>query len=496
MATLFSNLLSAARRYGWWRVCSVDQLGQLRYAGLLMRCALLGRRVHARSSYIGVMLPTSNAAVVAFFALSSQAEIPVMLNFTAGTAALQAACQAAQLTTILTARRFIDKAGLQREVTALESQGVSFVYVDQLRFGWADKRRALGQCLRWALLGEAGHDSQPAVLLFTSGSEGAPKGVVLSHANLLANQQQICQRIEFSAADRMLNVLPVFHSFGLAIGVVLPLLHGMQVYQMPNPLAYKDVVTRIADFRATLLFAADTFLLGYARKASPADFASLRAVFAGAEKLKPTTRALWQQQFEVDIIEGYGVTETSPVLAINDPADNQHGTVGRLLARIEYRLQPVEGVEAGGRLLVRGPNVMQGYLTIEQPGQIQSLVDGWHDTGDIVRFDAEGRLEILGRAKRFAKIGGEMVSLVAVEVALQARWPEAKHAVLALANQKGRESLVWVTDDSQADLSVLPAHFKSLGLSNLMLPSKRVVLDSIPCLGAGKIDYAALLDSI
>ena len=277
---------------------------------------------------------------------------------------------------------------------------------------------------------------EPAVVLFTSGSEGMPKGVALSHANVLANREQVAARIDFSSQDMILNALPLFHSFGLTTGTLLPLLSGMRTFFYPSPLHYRIVPEIAYDVNATLLFGTNTFLAGYARFAHPYDFYSVRYAFAGAEKLKDETRRVWTDKFGVQVFEGYGTTETSPVLAANTPIDMRAGTVGRFLPGIEYALDPVPGVE-GGRLSVRGPNVMLGYLKHDKPGVIQPPATergaGWYDTGDIVTIDADGFVTIQGRAKRFAKIGGEMISLAAVEELAARAWPDAQHAVRQLA---------------------------------------------------------------
>ena len=336
---------------------------------------------------------------------------------------------------------------------------------------------------------------ETAIVLFTSGSEGMPKGVALSHANVLANREQVAARIDFSSQDVILNALPLFHSFGLTAGTLLPLLSGMRTFFYPSPLHYRIVPELAYDLNATIMFGTNTFLAGYARFAHPYDFYSVRYVFAGAEKLKDETRRIYTDKFGVQVFEGYGATETSPVLATNTPIDARAGTVGRFLPGIEHALDPVPGVE-GGRLSVRGPNVMLGYLKHDQPGVIQppstERGPGWYDTGDIVTIDAEGFITIQGRAKRFAKIGGEMVSLTAVEELATRAWPESQHACVSLPDFQKGEQLILVTTRADAARGELSARAKADGMSELNVPKRIVPVAALPLLGSGKTDYPAV----
>jgi acyl-[acyl-carrier-protein]-phospholipid O-acyltransferase/long-chain-fatty-acid--[acyl-carrier-protein] ligase len=331
--------------------------------------------------------------------------------------------------------------------------------------------------------------------LFTSGSEGAPKGVVLSHSNVLANREQVAARIDFGAQDIILNALPMFHSFGLTGGTLLPVLSGMRTFFYPSPLHYRIVPEIAYDVSASILFGTNTFLAGYARFAHPYDFYSVRYVFAGAEKLKDETRRVYSDKFGVQVFEGYGATETSPGIAINTPIDSKPGTVGRFLPGIEYALDPVPGVE-GGRLSVSGPNVMLGYLKHDHPGVIQPPATergpGWYDTGDIVTVDADGFVTIQGRAKRFAKIGGEMVSLTAVEELATRAWPDLQHAVLSVPDAQKGEQLVLVTTKPEAVRADLSARARADGMSELHVPKKILTVPKMPLLGSGKTDYPAV----
>ena len=283
-----------------------------------------------------------------------------------------------------------------------------------------------------------------------------PKGVVLSHRNMLANMAQATARIDFGREDKVFNALPVFHSFGLTVGVVLPLCSGVPVYLYPSPLHYRNVPELIYGVNATIVFGTDTFLNGYARAAHAYDFRSVRYIMAGAEPVKDSTRQVYMEKFGVRILEGYGVTETAPALALNTPMFNKFGTVGRILPGMTARLDKVEGVEEGGRLFVRGPNVMLGYLRAEHPGVLEPPPEGWHDTGDIVTIDPQGFIAIKGRAKRFAKVGGEMISLAAIEMLASELWPNALVSVAAIPDARKGERLILVTDKRGATPPGIP----------------------------------------
>ena len=342
------------------------------------------------------------------------------------------------------------------------------------------------------LPGAAAPADAPAAVLFTSGSEGAPKGVVLSHRNILANCAQVSAVTDFGPADRIVNAMPMFHAFGLTGGTLLPMFLGVRTFFYPSPLHYRIVPETIYDTEATIAFGTDTFLSGWARTAHPYDFRSVRMVFAGAEKLRADTRNLYFDRFGVRILEGYGVTEAGPVLALNTPMRNRFGTVGRLLPGIADRLVPVEGITAGGRLHVRGPNVMLGYLRAAAPGVLEPPPGGWFDTGDIVAIDDKGFVTILGRAKRFAKVGGEMVSLAAVEELVTGLWPDGLHAVLAQPDARKGERLVLVTTRRGAEPGALLAHAAARGTGEILVPRSIVAIDAMPLLGSGKIDYPAV----
>jgi acyl-[acyl-carrier-protein]-phospholipid O-acyltransferase/long-chain-fatty-acid--[acyl-carrier-protein] ligase len=492
--TVVEAIIAAAKIHGGDHIAVEDPVsGALSYRNLLRGAAVLGRKLMpyaAQGKAIGVMLPNSNAVAVTVVGLMSAGRVPAMINFTAGAANILAACRAADLHTIVTSRTFVEKGQLGPLIGQLGG-AVGIVYLEDVRktVGLADKLRGLLAAGKPLV---KRNPDDPAAILFTSGSEGVPKGVVLSHRNMLANAAQAAARIDFGRTDKVFNVLPVFHSFGLTVGLILPLVFGVRIYLYPSPLHFRTVPELVYEVNATIMFGTDTFLAGYARMANDYDFRSLRYILAGAEPIKESTRRTYLEKFGLRILEGYGVTETAPVLAINTPMFNKFGTVGRLMPGVEGRLEPVPGVAEGGRLFVRGPNVMLGYVRAEHPGVIERPPEGWHDTGDIVTIDAQGFVTIKGRAKRFAKIGGEMISLAAVEMLASELWPDALSAAATVPDARKGERLVLFTQAAAARRAAFQAFAKSKGASDLMIPSDIVVLEQIPLLGAGKVDTIAV----
>ena len=493
--TVVDRVIEAAKIHGIRRVAVEDPVtGVLSYKRLLVGATILGRklmRYAAEGKAIGVMLPNTNAAAVTVVGLMSAGRVPAMINFTAGATNILAACRAADLGTIVTSRTFLDKGNLGPLIGQLARQ-VRIVYLEDVRksITLADKLRGLIQAK--TPLAKRNADD-PAVILFTSGSEGAPKGVVLSHRNILANVAQAAARIDFGRSDKVFNVLPLFHAFGLTVGLILPLVSGVRSFLFPSPLHYRTVPELVYEVNATIMFGTDTFLAGYGRMAHAYDFRSLRYVLAGAEPVKESTRRTYLEKFGLRILEGYGVTEAAPVLAINTPMFNKFGTVGRLMPGVEARLEPVSGLNDCGRLVVRGPNVMLGYVRAENPGVIERPPEGWHDTGDIVAVDGQGFVTIKGRAKRFAKVGGEMISLAAVEMLAAELWPDALSAVATVPDLRKGERLILFTERAAATRSTFQSFAKSKGASDLMIPSDILVLEKIPVLGTGKVDNLAVI---
>lgn len=512
--TLFQSLLNAADIHGS-RTKIVEDIERkpVSYKQLILASIILGKAIAKTSKpreHLGILLPNSIGNVVTFFAMQAYHRVPAMINFTSGLQNCLSACRTANIDKVYTSRKFIDLAGLQPLIEHLTTHNIHAIYLEDVRNQLGVLNKIAGKLaaflprMYYHAINKISKDnltamtSSPAVILFTSGSEGTPKGVVLSHQNIQSNRFQLTARVDFNPSDKVFNALPMFHSFGLTSATLLPVISGMRVFLYPSPLHYRIVPELCYDTNSTIFFGTDTFLSNYAKYAHPYNFYSTRFVFAGAEKLRDETRKMWMQKFGIRIMEGYGVTEAAPVLSANTPMQYKIGTVGRLLPGIRCQLQTIEGIHHGQRLLVAGPNIMMGYLFSHSPGVICAPDGGWHDTGDIVDLDDEGYITILGRAKRFAKIAGEMVSLTAVEEAVYNVWPQYQHAVIHIPDDRKGEQIILVTNHKTPQLNQLIDHFKLIGMAELSLPKKIMTLATLPVMGSGKVDYMAvraLIDS-
>lgn len=502
--TLHEGITGNARHMKGKVIFEDLSLKQLTYRRLLTGADLLGQQWRQlwgdKPGRIGVLLPNVNTMPAVVLSLWAANKVPAILNYTTGPGIMLACSRVAGLRAVITARSFVEKANL--DLSAMEEAGVKFIYLEDIRpriRGVAKVLAALRHYFRPSLRHSGQKGSDTAVVLFTSGSEGEPKGVELTHRNFLANVRQLLAVVDLTEQDRFFNALPLFHSFGLLVGLILPVLRGVFTFLYISPLHYKVVPSAFYNLDCTVMFGTNTFLNGYARKAHPYDFRSLRYLFAGAEKLQEATSLAWMKHFGVRVFEGYGVTECSPCISVNLPQRNKMGSAGPLLPGMEYRLEPVEGVSGPdgrvGRLLVRGPNVMRGYLNPEANAKSQAL-KGWYDTGDIVRVDDHQFLYILGRLKRFAKVSGEMVSLTAVEEALANSFPEygLKFAVAVVTrpDESKGERLVVVTNEPRLGLEEVRQAIRARGLGNLAVPREIRFLNELPRLGTGKVNHREL----
>ncbi|MES2770705.1 MAG: bifunctional acyl-ACP--phospholipid O-acyltransferase/long-chain-fatty-acid--ACP ligase [Pseudomonadota bacterium] len=497
--TLFEAFLDGKNTFGrHYKLVEDVRLIEESY-GSLLKMSLGMQRLMSRLSkageVIGVLTPNAAPTLSLILALTAGKRIPAMLNYTAGAEGLRAACTAAKIKTIIASRSFLEKARLTSLVEQLPGVTVYFLEDLKAQFGLRDKLWVLWHLLvpRRAMLSQQADD--PALVLFTSGSEGKPKGVVHSHASLLSNVAQVRAVADFTPLDKFMMALPLFHSFGLTCGVLLPLVSGCKVFLYPSPLHYRVIPEIVYDRDCTVLFGTSTFLGNYAKFAHPYDFGRLRYVVAGAEKLSEEVRQTWIDKFGIRILEGYGVTECAPVVAVNVPMACKIGSVGQLLPGMEYQLEAVPGIEGAAALHVKGPNLMKGYFLFDQPGVIQapeSIREGWYSTGDIVHRDEEGFLHIRGRIKRFAKIAGEMVSLEVVEKIAATAAPGFAHAASTRADAAKGEALVLFSNAPTLAREQLLSAARSLGTAELAVPRIIHHLATIPLLGSGKTDYVTL----
>ena len=502
--SLFNAVIDAMHRVGGGKEMMEDtERKPLKFRQVFLRAFILGKLIYKRlpdEKTIGIMLPTSNACILTVLGLHAYGKVPAMLNFTSAPKQVVSTCQSAKITKVLTAKKVVLLAKLEPQIEALTAAGVEVIYLEDLKklLTLSDKLDGIRAMLfpRCSYKKYAGdiNPKDPAVILFTSGSEGLPKAVLLSHSNILANSYQVTTVFDIWENDVMLNCLPIFHSFGLTAGVFLPLLIGFKTVSYPTPLHYRVIPEFCSSVRATIFFATDTFLAGYAKCANPYDFNSLRVVGAGAEKLKDETRRVWAEKFGVRVVEGYGATECSPIISINTFLRSRNGSVGSLITGLDYKLKEVPGIKEGKELIVKGPNVMIGYMKNDKPGVLQSPADGWYDTGDSVHVDEDGFIFIKGRSKRFAKIAGEMVSLLAVEMAIKKNWPDFISGTVSIPDAKKGEQIVLITTCKDITSSQLTELFKSVGLPELALPKKVIYTDNPPLLGTGKFDYVTAKD--
>ncbi|HEY8353507.1 MAG TPA: bifunctional acyl-ACP--phospholipid O-acyltransferase/long-chain-fatty-acid--ACP ligase [Methylophilaceae bacterium] len=499
--TLFDALIDAARLHGRNTLLAED-MKQTRdtYGSLLKKSLALGRliaRVSRPEETVGVLMPNVNTTVALIFGISAMNRTPAMLNYTAGVHAIRSACEASAVGVIISSRQFIETARLQDVIDALHDYRI--LYLEDMRdsFGLRDKLWLMLFALRLPRRAKQASDpGRPAVVLFTSGSEGKPKGVTLSHRAILANIAQIRAVIDFTPKDKFFVALPLFHSFGFTAGAILPVVSGTPLLIYPSPLHYRMIPEVVYDSGCTILFGTSAFLAHYGRLSHPYDFHRLRYVVAGAEKLNEEVRRLWMDKFGIRLLEGYGTTECAPVLAVNTPMFYRQGSVGKLLPLLQYRLQAVPGIERGGLLHVKGPNVMLGYYHHDRPGILEPTASefgtGWYNTGDIVDIDADGYVHILGRVNRFAKVAGEMVSLESVEQIARHAAPDHQHAASTQPDLQRGENILLFTTARHLQRHDLQQAAHTLGQPEIAVARRIVIVDALPLLGSGKVDYVRL----
>lgn len=470
------------------------------YKDIIIKSFVLGKYFQKQTmpgEPVALLLPNSIAALCSFFGLTAYERVPVMLNFSVGAQNMVSMCKTAMVHKVITSLKFVKTAKLESAVEVMKSNGIEVVYLESLakKISLPNK---IGAYVRYKLKRVPHKDggSKKAVILFTSGSEGAPKAVVLSHANILSNIKQMSSIETINITDTVFNALPMFHSFGLTVGTLFPVLEGSKLFLYPSPLHYRVVAEIVYEIGATIMFGTDTFFRGYGKIAHPFDFHNVRFMFGGAEAIKPDTRNMWMERLGIRVMEAYGSTECSPVVCANNRIFNRFGSIGKLLPAIEHRIVPVDGIEKGGELVVKGPNVMLGYIMPDKPGVLVPLEDGWYHTGDVVEIDEIGFVYIKDRIKRFAKIGGEMVSLNAVQemVCKAYEWmgAEFQYGVVAIPHESKGEQIVLVTNNKQVTQEVIHDYIKNNGLSELYLPRLILFKEQLPVFATGKMDNVSL----
>lgn len=505
-ALLHSRFIREAKRR-WFSFCMADTTGtELTWGKTLIGSRLLASWIEkhcADDSMVGVLLPASVGGALANVAVSLAGKVPVNLNFTAGRETMLDAVRQCQIKTILTSRLFLSKARLD------ELEGMVFLEELRKQFSPRQKLAALlsslllpTQWLQWRHCGKRAPDDL-ATVIFSSGSTGTPKGVMLSHANIAANIESVRQVIQFYPSDRIMGVLPFFHSFGFTGTLWLPLLGGFGVVYHPNPMDAKTIGETVQGYKATLLISTPTFFAGYTRRCSVEEFATLRFALAGAEKLREQIAKAFKEKYGLELLEGYGCTELAPVVSANVPdvvygdekqLGNKPGTVGHPIPGVAVKIIDPETDRAlppgrDGLLLVKGQNVMVGYLG--QPElTAQAMRGGWYVTGDIAAVDEDGFIKITDRLSRFSKIGGEMVPHMKIEEVINEILGGAASVVTAIPDEQKGERLIAFYNQNGIAAAELWERLNESELPKLWIPKRENLhqVESIPLLGSGKVD--------
>lgn len=508
--SLFAQLMKTAKVHSkkglLRRPAFVEDISRVpnSYKDIIIKSFVLGRyfkKSCAHGEHVALLLPNSIAAVCTFFGLSAYERIPVMLNFSLGAQNILSMCKTATVKTVITSRLFIKNGKLEAVADTLKEAGYNVVFLEDLRHK-INIINKIGAFLRYKIkrVPHRHGGDRKAVILFTSGSEGAPKAVVLSHANIISNIKQMSSIETINITDTVFNALPMFHSFGLTVGTLFPLFEGAKLFLYPSPLHYRVVAEIVYEIGASIMFGTDTFFRGYAKIAHPFDFHNVRFMFAGAEAVKPDTRNMWMERMGIRVMEAYGSTECTPVVTANNRIFNRFGSIGKLLPAIEYKIEPVDGIETGGELCVKGPNIMLGYIFPDNPGVLVPLKDGWYHTGDVVDIDEIGFVYIKDRIKRFAKIGGEMVSLNAVlemvRKVYEKHGEEFDYGIVAIPHESKGEQIVLATNNRNVTLDELHAYIKNNGMSELYLPRLIIFKEKLPVFATGKADNVTLKKEI
>jgi acyl-[acyl-carrier-protein]-phospholipid O-acyltransferase/long-chain-fatty-acid--[acyl-carrier-protein] ligase len=501
-----------AARKNWARRCISDSMGKsYSYGQVLTTTVSLAEqldKITKGQDRVGILLPPSTGAALVNFAAALLGRVTVNLNYSVTNTLVESAVEQSGIETIISSKSFISKMKKLKDLPRV-------VFLEEITegIGWKAKVRAY---LKARLLpveslvrARRGKADSPATIIFSSGSSGRPKGVMLSHRNIISNIESLVSIFDLRPADNLCGVLPFFHSFGYTCSLWLPVFAGVSASYAANPLDASTVGRVAGQNRSTILFAAPSFLPNYIRRVEPADFSGLRAVVVGAEKMKKRIADAFEERFGVRPLEGYGATELSPVVSLNIPDElsrnpelsgHKEGSVGKLIPGIEIRIvDPQDGRELPfgqeGLLEVKGPNVMCGYLNDEQQTR-EVIKDGWYNTQDMASIDGEGFLTITGRQSRFSKIAGEMVPHSCIEHIFHNALDtdEQLVAVTSVPDDRKGEELVVLYLEQAGEAEELYNIICQSDLPNLWKPRREnyIKIESMPALGSGKLDVAQL----
>lgn len=497
MLQLHQRFIQTAKRHSG-HVAVYDQaMGKDFTYGYMLIAALILKEQLARirGRYVGILLPTSFGGMLAILGTLMNGKIPVMINYSTGAIEnCRYARDKCSFKTILTSKKLLEKLNLEPidHMIFVEDILAKVTIVSKL------KAAALSK-LPFAILKgmvHSGESNEVSVILFTSGSEKEPRAVQLSHKNILSNIDSILQVYPLVQKDICISILPLFHVFGLTINFWLPILLGNSLVAHPNPLEYQTVSKLVRDYGCTYMAATPAFFYGYLQKSQPGDFASLRYTIAGADKLPEKVYEGFLKKHGINIYEGYGTTETSPVISANCPAAHKLGSIGRPVPGVLVRIQDINtdavlGTDEEGKILVKGEMVMEGYLGDIEETSLR-IRNGWYDTGDIGVLDKDGFLWHRGRLKRFVKVGGEMVSLVKVEEVLSSLLPEdVICCVVDVPNPTKGADVVAAVANGNFDMHKVLRQLKK-ELPSIAVPRQFYVIDDIPMMASGKVNFRAV----
>jgi acyl-[acyl-carrier-protein]-phospholipid O-acyltransferase/long-chain-fatty-acid--[acyl-carrier-protein] ligase len=466
--------------------------------------ALIGALILARKfgiydkGYIGIMIPTSAGCALASVAALMSDRIPVMINYSTGAESnARYAQKKCNFKTIIASRALLEKINCPviDGMVMIEDIMKSVTTGDKLKAALRSKL-PVGMILNSL---HKGHEDDNVVILFTSGSEKDPKAVQLTHRNIASNIRDFSEYVGIYSSDILMANLVFFHIFGLTVNLWLPLVKGMTMVAYANPTEFQTISNIAREEKPTLMVGTPSFFWGYLQKSEPGDFSSLRIMVAGADKCPDALREGWLKKHNVILLEGYGATETSPVVSVNSHEFNRPGSIGRVIPNVRVRIEQLEtGKECKpgevGKILVKGDLVMKGYLG--DPEQTAaSIVDGWYNTGDMGYLDKDGYLWHSGRFKRFVKIGGEMVSLVKVENVMEKHLPEGVSCcVVEIPDEVKGATIVAAITKEINKVGLL----RRMGeeLPNIALPRQFFVIEDLPMMGTGKIDFRTVTELV